>query len=114
MEIVEGRSGGVLVVALRGRLDTTTSPDLEKRLLGHVDAGARQVVLDLEGIEYISSAGLRVLLLVAKKLRTGGGDVVLCALGPAVRQVFELAGFLSIFPIEPSRAAAVERAAIPR
>lgn len=114
MEIVEERSGGILVVAPRGRLDTTTSPDLEKGLLGHVDAGVRQVVLDLSGIEYISSAGLRVLLLVAKKLRTGGGEIVLCGLSPAVRQVFELAGFLSIFPIEPSRAAAVERAAVPR
>ena len=114
MEIVEERSGGVLVVAPRGRLDTTTSPDLEKRLQGHVDAGVRQLVLDLSGIEYISSAGLRVLLLVAKKLRAAGGEVVLCALGPAVRQVFELAGFLSIFPIEPSRTAAIERAAVPR
>lgn len=114
MEIVEERNGGVLVVAPRGRLDTTTSPDLEKRLLSHIDTGARQVVLDLEGIEYISSAGLRVLLLVAKKLRGGGGDVVLCGLGPAVRQVFELAGFQSIFPIEASRAAAVERAGGPR
>lgn len=114
MEILEERSGGVLVVAPQGRLDTTTSPDLEKRLLDHVDGGLRHLVLDLGGIEYISSAGLRVLLLVAKKLRTGGGDVVLCALGPSVRQVFELAGFLSIFRMEASRLAAIERVAAPR
>ncbi len=78
--------------------------------MGLADGGERRIVLDLGGIEYVSSAGLRVLLLVAKKLRLGDGELGLCALGPAVRQVFELAGFLSIFPIEASRAAAVERA----
>lgn len=114
MEIQEGRSGDVLVVAPRGRVDSTTSGDLEQRLLDLLGSGQRRLVLDLAGIEYISSAGLRVLLLVAKRLKTAQGDLVLCALTPAVRQVFELAGFLSIFQLEDSREAALARLAPPR
>ena len=113
MEIQEEQHGGVLVVAPVGRVDTTTSIDLEKRLVRHLDLGERRVVVDMGAIEYISSAGLRVLLLVAKRLRTAGGDLVLCALGPAVRQVFELAGFLPIFRIEATRALALARLASP-
>ena len=114
MEIQVEARNGIRVVGLIGRLDTSTSPDLEKRLLGLAYAGERRLVLDFGGVEYISSAGLRVLLLVVKRLRAAGGELVLCTLGPAVRQVFELAGFIAIFPIEASRAAAVERAAAPR
>ena len=114
MEIQEGRSGDVLVMAPRGRVDSTTSGDLEQRLLDLLGSGERRIVLDLAGIEYISSAGLRVLLVVAKRLKTAQGDLVLCALTPAVRQVFELAGFLSIFQLENSREAALARLAPPR
>jgi stage II sporulation protein AA (anti-sigma F factor antagonist) len=114
MEIQEGRSGDVLVVAPRGRVDSTTSGDLEARLLDVLGSGQRRLVLDLAGIEYISSAGLRVLLLVAKRLKTAQGDLVLCALTPAVRQVFELAGFLAIFQLEDSREAALARLGPPR
>jgi stage II sporulation protein AA (anti-sigma F factor antagonist) len=114
MEIQEGRSGDVLVVTPRGRVDSTTSGDLEQRLLDLLGSGQRRLVLDLAGIEYISSAGLRVLLVVAKRLKTAQGDLVLCALTPAVRQVFELAGFLSIFQLEDSREAALARLAPPR
>lgn len=114
MEIHEERNDGVLVVAPTGRVDTTTSDDLERRLLRHVEAGERRLVIDMVGIEYISSAGLRVLLLLAKKLRAAEGELVLCALGPAVRQVFELAGFLPIFRLEASREQALRRLAPPR
>jgi len=114
MEIQEGRSGDVLVVTPRGRVDSTTSGDLEQRLLDLLGSGQRRLVLDLAGIEYISSAGLRVLLVVAKRLKTAQGDLVLCSLTPAVRQVFELAGFLSIFQLEDSREAALDRLAPPR
>jgi len=60
-------------------------------------------------VEYISSAGLRVLLMLAKKLQGTGGRLVLCAMPESVRLVFELAGFLPIFEIEDTRQAAVSR-----
>ena len=113
MEIQEEKHEGVLVVAPVGRVDTTTSIDLEERLVRHLDTGERHLVIDLGGIEYISSAGLRVLLILAKKLKAAGGDLVLCALGPAVRQVFELAGFLPIFRVEATREQALARLASP-
>jgi len=105
-------AGGVLVVAPVGRLDSVTSADLETRLLAHLAAGEAALVIDMAGVEYISSAGLRVLLSVAKKLR-GRGRIALCSLGRSVRQVFELAGFLPLFTIEDSREPAVARMAGP-
>lgn len=103
MEISEERRNGVFVVAPKGRLDTTTSPDLEGCLLGLVERGEHRLLVDLAGIEYVSSAGLRVLLLLAKRLKVERGELVLCGLGPAVRQVFELAGFVALFRLEATR-----------
>jgi stage II sporulation protein AA (anti-sigma F factor antagonist) len=109
MEIGEERpSEGILIVVPQGRVDSTTSGELERRLLQHVEKGERRLVVDLARIEYISSAGLRVLLLVAKRLQAAEGRLVLCTLGPAVWQVFELAGFLPIFEIAASREEVLE------
>lgn len=108
MEILEERQDGVVVLAPRGRADSTSSATLEAALLRQLDAGHTRLVVDLGGVEYISSAGLRVLLMLAKKLQ-GGGHLVLCAMPESVRLVFELAGFLPIFEIEDSRAAALAR-----
>jgi anti-anti-sigma factor len=109
MHIQQDRSGGVLVVAPVGRVDSTTSDALEQALRAALDAGDRRVVVDFGGVEYISSVGLRVLLVAAKRLRGTQGVLVLCALGDAVRQVFDLAGFLPLFVIEPTRDVAVSR-----
>ena len=109
MEIREDRRDDVLVVAPAGRIDSGSSGELEKRLLEHVSAGEKRIVMDLLDVDYISSAGLRVLLLTANKLRPQRGQIVLCSLGQSVREVFELAGFTSIFSIEPSRELALAR-----
>lgn len=109
MEIREERREGVLVIAPGGRLDVTSSSDLERVLVGHLGAGETRFVLDLRDVEYISSAGLRVLLFLAKKAKEKTGRVALCALSPAVRQVFDLAGLLPVFTVEPSREDAVAR-----
>ena len=111
MEMTDEKRDGVVIVAPRGRLDVNTSAELEKRLLDKVAAGETLFVVDLLDIEYISSAGLRVLLLLAKKLKERSGRVVLSSLGPAVRQVFELAGLLPVFAIEASREQATARLA---
>ena len=107
MQIVEETHGGVLVLAPIGRLDTNTSGEFEARLQRAIGAGETSLAVDLERIDYVSSAGLRVLLLVARTLRPPAGRMVLCGLNPAVRQTFDLAGFSALFAIEPSRAAAV-------
>ena len=110
MNITEGRRGEVLVVRPEGRIDTNTSDELDRALAGRVDGGARRLVVDMSGTDYISSAGLRVLLLAAKRLKGVSGLLVLGGMNPSVRQIFELAGFVAIFAIEPDVDRAVARA----
>lgn len=111
MEIAEERHDDVLVIAPVGRFDTNTSGRLEDRLRGHLDAGEKRLVIDMLGVDYVSSAGLRVLLMAAKRLQEVGGHLVLCSMNQGVRHVFELAGFLPIFTIEASRDVALARLA---
>jgi stage II sporulation protein AA (anti-sigma F factor antagonist) len=111
MRIDEERVERALVVAPVGRLDSVSSGELERKIVERIDSGDRRLVLDLAGIDYVSSAGLRVLLMAAKRLKEPPAALVLCGLGPAVRSVLELAGFVPLFAIEPSRPAALARLA---
>jgi len=106
MKIAEEKSGDVLVVELRGRLDAATSRDVETFLLQKIDAGDRLLVLDLAGLEYISSIGLRVFMMAAKRVRVVDGKVVVCALQPAIQEVFTIAGFSALFTAFETRAVA--------
>jgi anti-anti-sigma factor len=107
MTITESTHAGVVVLAPVGRIDTTTSPQLDDTVRRVVDGGARNLVVDFAGCDYISSAGLRVLLVLAKRVKSAGGRLVLCGMPPPVRQVFDLAGFSPLFTIAPSRDAAL-------
>lgn len=110
MEIGDEQVSETLVIAPRGRVDSVSSGELERHVVSRLDGGARRVVIDLAGVEYISSAGLRVLLVAAKRLKPPQGVLVLCGLGPSVRTVLELAGFMSLFTVEPAREQALARA----
>ncbi|MBQ3276113.1 MAG: STAS domain-containing protein [Oscillospiraceae bacterium] len=90
--------GSSLTVALEGRLDTTTSPQLEEELKSALD-GIRALVFDLEGLEYISSAGLRVLLSAQKRMNRQGG-MKLIHVNDVIREIFEVTGFTEILTIE--------------
>ena len=107
MEIREDRHDGVTVIALSGRVDSTTAPALEAHVSRLARAAVIRMVVDFTGVEYISSAGLRVMLVLAKRAREQRGALAICALGDNVRQVFELAGFLPLFVVTESRSAAV-------
>jgi stage II sporulation protein AA (anti-sigma F factor antagonist) len=111
MLIGEERVGGALVIAPAGRVDSVSSGDLERLVVSRIGGGERRLVLDLSGVEYISSAGLRVLLMAAKRLREPPGALVLCGMGPGVRTVLELAGFLPLFTVEAARDEALARIA---
>ena len=99
MEITEEKHGKVNIVGLRGRLDALTSPDVEKRLLVIVAQSDVRIVLDLSGLSYISSLGLRVLMAVAKQVQAGGGRMALSALSGSVQEIFKLAGFTELFSV---------------
>ena len=102
MKIEQSSQDQVTVLAPSGRIDTTTSAAVDNAVRGAVDAGARALVIDFSAVDYISSAGLRVFLVLARRMRDLGGRLVLCGLGQPVRQVFQLAGFLPLFTIAGS------------
>lgn len=109
MTIEQTDLAGVTVIAPSGRVDTTTSGSVEEAVRRAVDSGARRLIIDFSGVEYISSAGLRVFLVLAKRMRDLHGRLILCGMPEPVSQVFRLAGFMALFQVEASRAAAVAR-----
>jgi anti-anti-sigma factor len=91
----------------QGRIDSATGPAFEKDVLAQIDGGRRLLLLDFGDLQYISSAGLRIVLLAAKKMKTAGGKLALCSLNPQIAEVFEISGFARILDIHPSRDAAL-------
>jgi anti-anti-sigma factor len=106
MQISTRTSNDIHIVAINGSLDSTTSPEAQKSL-DAVVAGAKKVALDFSQLDYISSAGLRILLGVAKQLRAKGGTLGMFGLNQSVREVFDISGFSSILPFYPSEADAL-------
>jgi len=102
MEIIETKQGDASVFKILGRLDSNTSPDLEERISETMNNGTINMVLDFEALEYISSAGLRIILKTTKDLKRQNGQLILCSMQDYVREVFEISGFDSFLPIAPS------------
>ncbi|OJY88592.1 MAG: hypothetical protein BGP25_02740 [Lysobacterales bacterium 63-13] len=109
LEIREETIAEVRVLGLTGRLDTDTAADLELAAQDLIDAGARDFIVDLAGVGYVSSAGLRVLLMIGKSI-DGKGSLRLCGLNATVRQVFDVAGFTQLFVIGADRNAVLAKA----
>jgi anti-anti-sigma factor len=87
------------VLQVSGRLDASTVSVLERALLRAFSLGARAIVVDMGEVTYISSSGLRVLLTARRQARERGGDILLCALSPNVRDVLDMVGFTALFSI---------------
>lgn len=98
MEIKKTQNGSSLTVAVSGRLDTTTSPELDAALNESYD-GLKELIFDFSGLEYISSAGLRVLL-SAQKTMNDQGTMKVTNVNETVNEVFEVTGFTDILTIE--------------
>lgn len=107
MNIAESRRDGNLIIAPSGRIDTATSPEFDRHLSAVIDRGDTQLVLDLSELQYISSTGLSVFLSAAKRIRAAGGRMALAGLNSRIRLVFEMSGFLRLFPVFPTVDAAV-------
>lgn len=101
MEITERQEGQIMVVCLNGRFDAQSAAQVEEGFKSRIESGNSNLLVDMDGVEYVSSAGLRVLLATSKKLGMAGGKLLLCSLKPYVQEVFEVAGFTSIFQIHP-------------
>jgi anti-sigma B factor antagonist len=98
LNINMNKDGDKLTVLLEGRLDTTTAPELETALKGEIE-GVKDLVIDLENLEYISSAGLRVLL-ASQKIMNKQGSMVVIHPNDVINEIFEVTGFCDILTIE--------------
>lgn len=100
MEIITRKENDAVVVSLAGkRMDAITAPELEKQLDAFIADSVNCIVINFNELQYISSAGLRVIISVEKKLRKVKGKLLISNLSGTVKDVFEISGFLSIFKI---------------
>lgn len=109
LEIHQTKKADITVLEPEGRLDTNTSRPFEDKVNEILGTGESKFVIDCRELEYVSSAGLRVLLMLARKLQGKGGALVLCSLSDSVREVLDISGFSRIFTIEASQAQALKK-----
>jgi len=103
MQILEEQEGDLLIVSVRGHLDTLGAPVFEDQVLERVEAGVLSVILDCSDLEYVNSAGLKSFLVIAKRVETRGGKFAVCALRPHITAVFATIGFDQIMTVVPTR-----------
>jgi len=109
MSIAYQTIGDVEAVSLDGQLNSSNAAAVETEMLALLAKGARRVLIDFSRLDYISSAGLRVVLVVAKRLKQAGGQLVLSGMQPHIREVFDISGFLAILDVVASREEALAR-----
>ena len=107
MEISADRDGGAVIARANGRIDSSNSREFHSSLEAVIDEDDSAVVLDFEDVSYISSAGMRVILLTAKGLQSSGVKFVLCSMNESIREVFQISGFDKIIPIHGSQSEAL-------
>lgn len=108
MEITQEKVNDIAVISLSGRLNVTTTAELEQVFTKLLEEKQTKVLVECRELEYISSAGLRVLLTAAKQFKKISSEIALAGLSQNVKQVFEISGFTSIFPIYTTRDEAVK------
>jgi anti-sigma B factor antagonist len=106
METREEKIGDAVVLVPLARVDSASAKAFEAKVLAVINSGAPRIVIDFSELTYISSAGLRVVLVGAKMTR-GGRKFVLCSMKPNIREVFDVSGFAKILTIFPNREAAL-------
>ncbi len=110
MDLTTVKIGTATVLDAAGRIDSTTAKALEEKLLGVIKEGLPALIVDFAGVDYISSAGLRVLLVAAKQSKAAHCKFALCSLKAQVRNVFDISGFGTIIALHPDRESALAAA----
>ena len=103
MEIKEQKVGQGILISIAGRLDTTNYAVLEKKLTDLIENRNDKILVECSQMDYISSSGLRILLIALKKITLAKGKFALCSLQENIHEIFEISGFTSIFNIYSSR-----------
>ena len=112
MDIIKNESADIVTLAFKGRLDAASAAQAESAVQEFLKTGKTKLLLDLSELDYISSAGLRVLLFVSKALKQKSGTLVLCGIKGNVQEVLDVSGFTEIFKICASVAEALSEATI--
>ena len=110
IEVAEERSDETLILLPVGRLDSANARSFETIVMEHIAGGEQRLVIDFSRLNFISSSGMRVLLIAAKKLQASRGTLVLCAMTEHIHEVFRISGFDRIIPIKDSRESALAAA----
>jgi len=110
MDLTSMKIGAATVLDAVGRIDSVTAKALEEKLLGLLKEGPQALIIDFARVDYISSAGLRVLLMAAKQSKAAHCKFALCSLKAQVRDVFDISGFGTIIALHPDRDSAVAAA----
>lgn len=108
MDIACEVTDGVSIVSIEGSLETATVLKAESFLMGKIDEGARRILIDFSKLDYLNSAGLRVLLITAKKLSSKEGELRLCSLNETVQEMFDISGFSMLLKVFENRPTALE------
>ncbi|MCK5521402.1 MAG: STAS domain-containing protein [Candidatus Marinimicrobia bacterium] len=99
MQLKASELEGVYIVTIEGNVDTNSAPEVKSGLDKIINSGASKLILDLQLMDYISSAGLRILLITGKQLKGSNGELRLSRMNESVKDVFDISGFSSIFNI---------------
>jgi anti-anti-sigma factor len=107
MEIHDERIGNTCVVTAKGRLDGGASATFTDRIGGLIGSPKPKLLIDFSGIDFVTSAGLRAVLVLVKKVNSAGGSFALCGVQDSVREVLDITGFTSMISIHAARADAI-------
>jgi anti-sigma B factor antagonist len=99
VEIIEEIQDDISIYRLKGRLDSNTSQGLEEKLFEAISDGSKRMIVDFKDLNYISSDGIRVILISTKAIKREEGQIVLCCMRAYVKEVFEIAGLGSLLPV---------------
>ena len=108
MEIIEEIQDGIHIFRPNGRLDSNTYQRFEKKVFKAIDDGSLNIIVDFKNLDYISSTGLRVILMATKALQRQGGKIVLCLLNEYVKEIFDVSGAGSLILIKDTAEAAIK------
>lgn len=109
VNVKEEKRGEILILQFTGRLDAISTPETEKKVLTYINAGQRKIILDFSGVDYISSAGMRMLLITTKKLKSISGQLVLCSITTNVMDVFKMSGFDHVLEMTKTKEDAINQ-----
>jgi anti-sigma B factor antagonist len=99
MDIISKKDNDKMVVSVKGKMDAVTAPEFEKKMKEWISQSICRFVIDLSALEYISSAGLRSILITARELKNCKGKMVISSINGAVKNVFEISGFTTLFEV---------------